>query len=161
MRFNPARLQSLIGTAMLWKYVFGISNFDEEKKDKENKQTTKDPGKNSTMLGPALSQMTRNNSSIKTRFPLPFPDIQSLCSYLFNKPFEEIGQRADKPFQEIGRGKDKPFEGPRHKCKQLANCFDVHPEVFEQVLFRAVVDTEETIEDLIKRETEIDEENLL
>lgn len=67
-RFDPPRLQGVIGRALLWKYVIGMDNMNlilqKEKKEK--------------------SKALRENKIFR------FQNIQGLCEYIMEKQFEEI-----------------------------------------------------------------------
>ena len=73
-RFDPNRLRSLIGRAMLWKYVFGIENMlvilriVDKPKDEPS----------------AKAEDARLAEISACRFS----DLQSLCAYLFSNSLE-------------------------------------------------------------------------
>jgi hypothetical protein len=59
-RISPVHLQALVGRALLWKHVIGIEQM--------------------IMI---LEREEKNKSSERDKLIFQFPDIQSLCSYMF------------------------------------------------------------------------------
>ena len=67
-RFDPPRLQGLIGRALLWKYVIGMDNMNQIlQKEKQKK-----------------SEPLRVDGIFR------FQNIQGLCEFILEKSFEEI-----------------------------------------------------------------------
>ena len=75
-RFDPNRLRSLIGRAMLWKYVFGLENMLVLLKVVEK---PKDEA-----AAKAVDARLGEISACR------FSDMQSLCAYLFSNPLEAL-----------------------------------------------------------------------
>lgn len=117
-RFNPSRLRSLIGRAMLWKYVFGIENM-------------------LILLG-IVGKPTDKASAeaVESRLgeirACRFSDIQSLCAYLFSVPLEELFLSES----EEGVIKSRAHSLPDN-LDEVSKNIHVAPEVLKQVVAMA------------------------
>ena len=69
-RIDPNRLKGLVGRALLWKYVFGIENMQK------------------IIDEVGVDRGDRIEEGAKDIQSFPFPDIQSLCAFMFSKPID-------------------------------------------------------------------------
>ena len=70
-RIDPNRLKGLVGRALLWKYVFGIENMQK------------------IIDEVGVDRGDRIEEGAKDIQSFPFPDIQSLCAFMFSKPIDK------------------------------------------------------------------------
>jgi hypothetical protein len=141
-RFGPTRLQSLIGRALLWKYVFGISN-------KKAEEGTQPQTSKSAKTSSPLRQLTNGGDGADNdnNISLPFPDIQSLCTYLLKRDLSDITEKT-------------PPTIDQEMIQQFSCKFKVPLEVLQQIVSRAIyfkkrlefAETEETIDQIIADE---------
>jgi hypothetical protein len=118
-RFDPNRLRSLIGRAMLWKYVFGIENMLVLLK-MVDKPTDEAAAK-------AINARLGEISACR------FSDVQSLCAYLFSNPLESLFSRDIAEFQTTSPWAC-PMAGSLDKVSEKIH---VAPEILTQVIAMA------------------------
>lgn len=93
-RFGPTRLRSIIGRALLWKHVPEIRSQFSKKTEKEimNNTTVKEKDRIENDIVVNTNESTADETSGRSNKP-SFSDIQTLCSFIFMKPFDEISKK--------------------------------------------------------------------
>jgi hypothetical protein len=155
-RFGPTRLRSIIGRALLWKHVPEIRSQFSKKTENELMNNKEILSKKTSAISPLTSlpvepiEYEQGNRSNKPSFS----DIQTLCSFIYIKPFDDITP-----------GDIASIQSPKRDFEEMGKRTGIYPETLQKIAIQVLYfkdrlefkETEAGIEDIILDELNLDQ----